>query len=61
MVFADIDASHQNRTVRYVIKTADQVDKTGFGTSGTADDSDGLAGADGKVDVFKTGSLLSFL
>ena len=38
MVFADIDASHQNRTVRYVIKTADQVDKTGFGTSGTADD-----------------------
>ena len=52
MVFTDIDASYGNRTIRYVIKTADQVDKTGFGTSGTADDSDGLAGADGKVDVF---------
>ena len=30
MVFTDIDASYGNRTIRYVIKTADQVDKAGF-------------------------------
>ena len=46
MVFTDINATHANRTVSYVIKTADQVYKAGLGTSRTADDSDSFAGTD---------------
>ena len=56
MVFTDIDASYGNRTIRYVIKTADQVDKAGFCTSGTADDPYGLARADRDIDILQNGS-----
>ena len=56
MVFTDIDASYGNRTIRYVIKTADQVDKAGFCTSGTADDPYGLAGRIERLISFRTGS-----
>ena len=61
MVFTDIDASYGNRTIRYVIKTADQVDKAGFCTSGTADDPYGLAGADREIDILQNGFLTVFL
>ena len=61
MVFTDVDASYGNRTIRYVIKTADQVDKAGFCTSGTADDPYGLAGADRDIDILQNGFLTVFL
>ena len=61
MVFTDVDASYGNRTIRYVIKTADQVDKAGFCTSGTADDPYGLAGADREIDILQNGFLTVFL
>ena len=61
MVFTDIDASYGNRTIRYVIKTADQVDKAGFCTSGTPDDPYGLAGADRDIDILQNGFLTVFL
>ena len=57
MVFTDVDASYGNRTIRYVIKTADQVDKAGFCTSGTPDDPYGLAGADREIDILQNGFL----
>ena len=61
MVFTDVDASYGNRTIRYVIKTADQVDKAGFCTSGTPDDPYGLAGADRDIDILQNGFLTVFL
>ena len=44
IVGTDIISAHVNLPLTDIIETADQVHQTGLGTSGTADDADGLAG-----------------
>ena len=52
-IFPDIDAAHLHRALGHVVQAGHQVHEGGFTAAGTADDADGLAGADVQVDVFQ--------
>ena len=53
IVASDILSAYLDTSGSYIIKTADQVDQTGFGATGSSDDTDRLTGTYGQVDILE--------
>ena len=51
IVGTDVFSADENTAFGYIVETADEVDERGLGTSGSADDTDRLAGFYGEVNI----------